>query len=72
MSNNLPTNQPISSKYKTIYEFISTNEDNFVYLISGEVFLGRYLKEEEFDQNMVKFVFNPKTSAVENFQNVDN
>ena len=66
------SNLPISSKYKNIYEFISLNEDNFVYLISGEVFLGRYLKEEEFDQNMVKFVFNTKTSAVENFQNADN
>ena len=64
------SNLPISSKYKNIYEFISLNEDNFVYLISGEVFLGRYLKEEEFDKNMVTGIFNPKTLLWETFEYV--
>lgn len=62
----------VTLECKNIYDFIAINENNFVCLNTGEMFLGRYLKEEEFDQNMVKFVFNPKTSAVENFQNVDN
>ena len=60
----------VSLNYTNIYDFINTNENNFVYLITGEVFLGRYLKEEEFDKNMVTGIFNPKTLLWETFEHV--
>lgn len=60
----------VSSNYKTIYDFIDINENNFVYLTTGEIFLGRYLKEEEFDKNMVTGIFNPKTLLWETFEYV--
>lgn len=60
----------VGLNYKNIYDFIDNNENNFVYLTTGEVFLGRYLKEEEFDKNMVTSIFDPKTLLWETFEHV--
>ena len=60
----------VTLECKNIYDFIAINENNFVCLNTGEMFLGRYLKEEEFDKNMVTGIFNPKTLLWETFEHV--